>query len=382
MNVEQTKFTLKYLDPARSILIEGIHGIGKSQVVAQTAAELSVETGIPHVFIDIRLSQREEGDIIGMPRGCETFTSQIPCYVKGELTTQEVVLQNVMIHDLPVWFPRDPDTHGILFFDELHYASKGVIQGCMEAFLDHRINMHPIPKNVRVVAAGNQIQDTYGGTTLNPAVYDRPLKIEFKPTTVEWTNFVTPFIHRSVLLFINKFPAKLDPPESIEPGVICPSRRSWVTLSEDIKYLTGKGHDPLKDHDYLLLLTKGRVGSSTAIDYVDFVKREFKMYSPDDILNKWSEKMEEEFKAFLPAEVSFYSNELVAHIAKAGKNLTKKQKDNLERYLKAIPKETATSFWVHFAKTAKDIALDWYNTPKVKEYIYGILDKSVSIKGI
>jgi hypothetical protein len=26
--------------------------------------------------------------------------------------------------------------------------------------------------------------------------------------------------------------------------------------------------------------------------------------------------------------------------------------------------------------------LDWYNTPKVKEYIYGILDKNVSIKGV
>ena len=57
MNVEQTVHTLKYLPPRKSVLIESDHGLGKSQVVAQTAQEMSRLLQKPFGFIDFRLAQ-------------------------------------------------------------------------------------------------------------------------------------------------------------------------------------------------------------------------------------------------------------------------------------------------------------------------------------
>ena len=92
----------------------------------------------------------------------------------------------------------------------------------------------------------------------------------------------------------------------MEPGNAYPSRRSWCTLSEDIQYLDKVSHkDVFKDLDYLIHLAKGRLGGAVAIDYVDFVRKEFKFYSPKDILDKWDEDMEKDFGTFQAAEVGF-----------------------------------------------------------------------------
>lgn len=56
MNVEQTKHTLMWMPPRKSVLIESDHGIGKSEVVAQTAAEMSRILKKPFGYIDFRLS--------------------------------------------------------------------------------------------------------------------------------------------------------------------------------------------------------------------------------------------------------------------------------------------------------------------------------------
>ena len=43
MDIKQLKRTLKDLPPKKSVLIKSRHGMGKSQVVAQVAAEMSEE---------------------------------------------------------------------------------------------------------------------------------------------------------------------------------------------------------------------------------------------------------------------------------------------------------------------------------------------------
>lgn len=109
MNVQETKFTLKYLPPRHSVLIQGPHGIGKSEVVRQTVIELSLEEKIPYELIDLRLSQKEVGDLIGMPRACDTFNLTKEIYSEGKLISKEEVARNVTVFNLPTWFPTDPD---------------------------------------------------------------------------------------------------------------------------------------------------------------------------------------------------------------------------------------------------------------------------------
>ena len=384
MDITQTKFTLKNLRRRRSILIEGVHGTGKSQTVAQVCKELSIETKIPHILIDVRLSQREEGDIIGVPRGLTTYSGYVPTYVDGKFVRQAVEMTNVMVHDVPVWFPRDPGMYGTLLYDELPYATKGVVQAVMESLLDHSQNGVPIPENVRVVACGNSggnLQDIYGGCQMNPAVYDRPLKIEFQPTFTEWAAFAREHgVHPAILFFLTKFQTKLDPPAEMESGKAYPSRRSWVTLGEDIQDLAKvPGFDPFKDLDYLGKLVKGRVGSVVAVDFMNWVKSNFKLYSAEEILNKWDAEMEKDFRALTAEEVTFYNDELIAHIKKTGKKLTGKQKTNLERYVRVVPKETASAFFVSWLKDTRDIAIDFYSIPTVRDYLFGNMNMQESL---
>ena len=381
MNVTMTKYTIKNAPPRKSILIEGNHGMGKSQVVAQCAAELSQEQGKPYGFIDIRLSQREVGDLIGIPRSVATFEVSKYVYENGVKKQVTESVKNATVHDLPLFFPTDPESCGILFMDEIHYATKDVLQAVFELALDYRFNFTDLPKGWRVIAAGNDNQDVYGGTTINPALYDRFLKIKFKPTAVEFQDHAAKIgVHKAVTAYTSKFPTDLDPPESIEPGTIYPSRRSWVSLSDWIIHLEKQGQDPLKNLDYLTLLAKGYVGDTVGLNWIEYVKNSYKLYTGEDILNKPTEEIWKDIGAMVVTEVSFYSKEVVKFI-KENKKLTKKQSENLLKYVQTIPKEAATGFWDHFGHEAREIAVKWYNDqPGAETYIFSLISKKESLK--
>jgi len=382
MNVLQTKRTLMGLPPRKSVLIESNHGLGKSQVVAQTAAELSKKLGKPFGFIDMRLSQREVGDLIGMPRGMDKFTITHVVFKAGVKATEEVVAENVTIYDIPHWFPTDPDSSGFLFLDELNRATREVQQTAFELALDYRLNFRELPIGWRVISAINDNMDAYSVQSMDPALYDRFLKIKFRPTVPEWMNYAEEIgVHRAILQYVNKFSGDLDPPEKgIESGVVYPSRRSWVSLSDCIKYMKDNGDDLLKDLDYLLLLSKGYVGDTIAVQFTEFIRQNYKVYNAKDILDHLNDEMVESFKAMLVTEVTFYNKEIVNYISKEKVKLTKKQSENLFKYVKLIPKEAASGFWSQFTTDAREQATKWYReTTGVTDYIYGFLNKKMAM---
>jgi len=399
MNVEQTKLTLKFLPPRQSILIIGRHGLGKSQVVAQTTRELSMERGTPYEFIDIRLSQREVGDIIGMPRRSDTFEVVRTVYKDGSLVEVKETVQNVSLNDLPLWFPQDPDSHGILFLDELDRATRDVQQAAFEAVLDYRMNLHHIPIGWRVVSAINGDQDVYSVQQIDPALLDRFLVINFRPTVPEWLDWAkgkspaTPAnlhsvddarwltedrqIHDAVIKYISKHSSDLDTPEAIEPGLkVYQSRRSWVLFSNTIHYMKACGKDILKDLDYLLLLASGYIGTTLASNFMSFVQKDYKVYTPEDILNKWGKEMEDDLERFEPAEIVFYGKELAKYIGENKVKLSKRQSENLKKFYFAIPKEAASAFWSDFTANCRDEATKWYRSdPEITKRTLALVRK-------
>jgi len=393
MDFAMTKWTIKNAPARKSIMLEGIHGLGKSQCVFQCAKELSVETGKPHIVIDIRLAQREAGDILGYPRGIEKQVSTFTAFnEKGEKTTIKTEARCMMVHDLPIWFPVDPDLVGFLFFDELHYAPKDVLNSIFELALDYRLNMVNLPAGIRVIAAGNHNQDIYGGTTINPALYSRWLKVEFKPTVPEWMAYAkAEKIHPSIIQYIQSFDKDLDPPENVEPGTIVPDRRSWFSLSEFLYSMAGKEHDPMKELDYLLLLSKGYVGSAVATNFMDFVKNKFRVITPGEVLNKLDDALVQEIKDSSPEAITNLSNEIASFVAQSKKALKPKASKNMAIFLQtALPKEAASGFWTALLtecqkEGCRQVALEWYEKESgpqgmVKDFIYGRLNKKEAMK--
>jgi hypothetical protein len=380
MDIKQTIRTLKGLPPKHSVLIEGKHGIGKSEIVAQTAAEMSVALGIPFGFIDIRLGQYEVGDLIGIPRARDTYTVTHKVYDGGSLKSQEVVAENVTVHDLPLWFPRDLNSHGFMFFDELNRGSRDTQQWAMQIVLDYKSNFVEVPQNWRVVAACNDDQDIYSVLNLDPALYDRFLVIKFQPTVPEWLNHAEKIgVHDAIIKYIRKFGTDLDVPEKVESGKRYPSRRSWVRLSNTIKHMASVGDDPLNDMDYLILLSGGYVGTTVSVNFVEFIKKEYKVYNAEEILNNFP-KLKEDFEKMIATDFTFYNKELVSYIKKENLKLSKKQSENLFSYIRVIPKETAAGFWGHFRAECPKQSADWYKlSPEITGYIRDLLNKEASM---
>ncbi len=397
MKIAYCKRTLKGLPPKSSVLIRGRHGLGKSEVVRQTAQDMSIETGYPYSFVDIRLSQREVGDIIGMPRSADKYTVTKTVFKDGKITYDDIVAENVTIYDLPTWVPQDQDSHGFLFLDEIDRACREVQQCSFEMVLDYRLNLHEIPIGWRVIAAVNADTDLYSVSDMDPALLDRFLVIDFKPTYHEWIDWAsgksekpaansrklidppeTVPVHDCILKYLTKFEGDLDTPEKIVEGksTVYQSRRAWVLLSNAIKYMQKNGDDVLKDLDYLTLLAKGYVGS-VAINFTDFIAKDYDVLSAKDILNKWDRKIEEKFKKMQSTEMAFYNKIIVEHIVNEKIKLNKKQSQNLFSYYKIIPKEMASGFWSNFLKSNRDEAVAWYNSdPEIKKYTQALLSKS------
>lgn len=381
MNVTFTKRTIKGMAPRHSVLLRGRHGLGKSQVVAQCARELSISTGHPYFFIDIRLSQREPGDIIGMPRSMATYTLQQKVFENGKIAHTDTILQNTMVHDIPAWFPRDPQSCGILLLDEIDRAPREVQQAGFEIVLDYRLNLHELPEGWRVVACANADMDVYTVLQMDPALLDRFQVIDFKPTKPEWDAYAASIgVHDAIIKYLSKFPSDLHTPEgTLEANQVYQSPRAWVMLSEDICYMAAQGDNVLKDYDYLTLLAKGRLGSTLAVNFVDFVQKDYRVMAPRDILDNFS-KHAEEFSHMEATEVAFYNKEIIKWINNEHVSLNPRQCANLFLYFKAIPKEQAEGFWDGFINESRNEATKWYRSdPNIAKYIRGLLGKKTNM---
>jgi len=363
MNVKETFRTLLGIPPRKSVLIQGQHGIGKSQVVAQAAAEMSRRTGKPFGFIDIRLGQYEVGDLIGIPRPRDKFTIVSRVYKNGSLEREEFTTENVTVHDLPLWFPRDPNSAGYMFFDELNRGSRDTQQWAFQVVLDYKANFNEVPIGWRVISACNDNQDVYSVLNLDPALLDRFLVIDFRPTVPEWLAYAKANLtHDAITSYIKKIEKDLYPPSTMEPGVRYPSPRSWCALSDVIKHMVAEGDDILKDFDYLYLLSSGYLGKTVALSFQEYVKKDYKVYTAKDILDNFP-KLKPEFEKFAPTDLTFYNGLLVEYM-KTLKKLAPKQGDNLFDYFQTIPKEVAAGFWTEFLKECKQIAADWLKASK------------------
>jgi hypothetical protein len=249
--------------------------------------------------------------------------------------------------------------------------------------LDYRLNFHEIPMGWRVVSAINADADIYSVIQIDPALMDRFLVIWFKPTVPEWLSHAEKIsVHDCVMKYITKFTSDLDSPEKLEPMKRYPSRRSWVSLSDAIQYMITLGVDPMKDLDYLTLVATGYVGGTTAINFIEFIRKDYRVFTAEDILNKFTKEMEDAFKDMLVTEMAFYNKEIVGYIVKNKvKTLTEKQGRNLLKYYTLIPKEAASGFWGDFTKQARDVATAWFKSIKeVQEYTSTLIFKEAAMK--
>lgn len=306
-----------------ALLIQGVHGIGKSKIIEQFAKEnnFHIET--------LFLSHQDIGDILGIPHTVvkenETITTwakpvwlqrmeqasfpkntkiedleftdskfkqfcidSLPNEINSEIITNSYNLfygTNLSINEFLATNSGVSNTKGkpcILFLDELNRAQKEQRDLGLQLVLSREIHQHKLPKfkgiHTGMVAAINP-SDKYQVSELDPALLDRFLFVEGEVDVDSWVEWAkSKKINRIIIDFILQNPSKLHfiPAEgSIDE--ISATPRSWEMLSNYIDKI-----DSIPEELHFQII-KGKVGSAIGSEFLIFFKEYSKIITVDDI---------------------------------------------------------------------------------------------------
>lgn len=300
------------LDANDAAFIHGTWGIGKSQAVAQVAADRGAH------FVDIRLSMFDAVDLRGIPS------------IKGDTT----------IWNRPGIWPTDETRETVLFFDEMDRAPLPVLNGALQIVLDLRVGEHPLPRSVRVVAAGNGMTDR-GTQKLTGALADR-FSHFFAEYDAEATrdHFAAIGVHSAIIAYLLMRPecghvsamkdaatARADGRAvTVDAGPAGPSPRSWETMN---RYM-GLPAERIAHH------ARAKMGDAVGNEFAAFLSSYGRMPAIRDILANPT-------GAPLPPETGLDgrpdpSGNYAVAVALAGA-ATRQNVDAVAAYVKRLPKE-------------------------------------------
>ncbi len=224
------------LDIRQPAFLWGPPGIGKSQVVRQTADALSLS------LIDIRAILLDPVDLRGIPKITPDGVSQWCA---------------------PGFLPRQG--RGVLFLDELNAAPPLVQAACYQLVLDRRLGEYELPEGWSVIAAGNREQDRAVSHRMPSALANRFVHLEFEVDVPDWLTWAgANAIAPEVVAFIRFRPALLHDFDPEKDDRAFPSPRSWEFVSRLVKAAPDPG--------LLGSMVAGAVGKGAAAEFSGFLK--------------------------------------------------------------------------------------------------------------
>lgn len=299
-------------DKKLPLYIWGTFGIGKSTIVREVAKNLKIG------FIDVRLTQLEPCDLRGLPT------------VKGD-TTKWVV---------PNWLPRDKDSKGILFLDELNLVVPSIQASCYQLILDRKLGDYELPNGWVVLSAGNRLEDKANVFDLPTPLANRFIHIELNtPTVKDWSEWAfKQDIDNRILAFLNFKPSRLFYFDDKINDRAIPTPRSWFFCSKLIKEVTNT--------EMLDTLISSSVGEATATEFMAFIKLSRKVDIKEIINNptKVKEIEEIDLKYSLMSGITEYykqnkKKEVLQKILRVCKNLNAEFSVLLLRFIKSVDVE-------------------------------------------
>lgn len=199
-----------------SVMIWGPPGVGKSSVVAQTAARFNFG------FIDLRLSQLAPTDLRGLPVPKDGVSYWYP----------------------PEFLPRSGA--GVLFMDELNMAPPTLQGIAQQLILDRKVGSYTLPEGWFIWAAGNRKEDRAAVFEMPSPLANRFIHFEVKPHLESFRDYaIRVGIHEQIMAFLTYRPELLHKPTHQQPA--WPSPRAWEMASQlhragmDISAAVGQG---------------------------------------------------------------------------------------------------------------------------------------------
>jgi len=215
------------------VFVWGPPGVGKSSVVAAIAKKQKLD------LLDVRASLLDPTDLRG-----------IPAIEAGQA-----------VWTPPSFLPQDPDSKGILFFDELNAAPPLVQASLYQLTLDRRIGEYQLPDGWRILGAGNRAEDASVVFRMPAALSNRFVHIDFEVNIDDWAEWATiNKIHPLVIGFIRLRREMLFDMNNHDRAF--PTPRSWEMVSDTLKTF-----GDFKDIEDVII---GIVGEGASIEFLAF----------------------------------------------------------------------------------------------------------------
>ncbi len=228
------------------VCIWGMHGIGKTELVRDLAAEI----GAPLVYI--APAQFEEmGDLVGMP----------------------LIDGNVTRFAPPSWAPK-VDGPGILLLDDVNRADDRILRGIMQLLQFYELVSWQLPRNWLIVLTANPDGGDYSVTPMDDAMLNRMLHVTMTFDAVTWAKWAEKAgIDERGINFVLAYPELVNGKRT--------TPRSLVQFFEMIKPF-----DDLNDHLPLVkMLGESCLDQETVQAFVSFIHlRLDQLPGPDQIV--------------------------------------------------------------------------------------------------
>jgi len=335
-------FTIKHFTEAAihiphniSVMVCGEHGIGKSEIIKQLCSELHSRECRTDEFryLDRRLSQMTEGDLLGLP-----------------------IIEGPSTKFLPPDFILEACNYPCyLMLDELNRATPGVMAAVFQLALDRELNGYKLHPKTRVYTAINT-GSVYTVNDIDPALLDRFWVINLKPSVPEWITWAKDRLHPSMVSFFkaSNYSKFLDPGKEIEEGEVSTSRRSWVRLDSVLKS-SGLYEQPEKSAFFTIVY--GFVGTEAAVAFTSHVKTKSN-FTPDDVLTSWSSKKDEFSKLNNQTLVLQLISEVHKSLFEYKYTLDDQvTSSNFRGFVEALGAELRIHLWTQFSTDTSNLAL-------------------------
>lgn len=317
----------------------GEKGIGKTTSVKQAVKELIVE-----------LSE-QMGREVSVKLTILKLGAMQPFTINGYPHITEVVIggqtYETQKHATPSFLV---DSHGVdfhvVFVDEINRARPEMHNAIMGMLDGDGINEHEIPRNTFIVAAANPADENYSNTTDmdDAALLDRCYHINVATKLEETLKYMfnDKTIDRVIYNYINEDHSRVQVKNEFTPQskLLVPSDRSLAVVGRFLPYV--------KDNLVLLeAVAKGLLGDSMGDQFVGRLREFEAIFEPLEILDEFNKAKAETIKAYVEGDdkgvgrldsVARLCDTIVLYLNNEGrKEMTKKQMNNLKKFLTIIP---------------------------------------------
>ena len=326
MKITDIYNTLEHFTKANlPVFIWGPPGIGKSSVVKQIADNLELE------FIDLRLSLLDPTDLKGIP----FFDKE----------------NNQAVWAAPNFLPKDKNSKGVLFLDEINTAAPSVQASAYQLVLDRKVGDYTLPDGWSIVAAGNRENDRGVTYRMPPPLANRFVHLHMSIDFYDWKLWAfANKIDLSVIGFLSFDKRKLFDFDPNKNEKSFPTPRSWEYVDKILKSNL--------DEKLLFESISGAIGKECGVEFMSFRKVMDRLPNIEKIADATIESLDEDDHKVLFALCAG----LVNHLVESNK---KEQIDNVLRFSLNLPGE----FSIMLVKDMQKNGINVENAPSWEEWV-------------